>query len=314
MLGFPIEMIALVRCTYDGSTVLLDSDHVALANATHVSCGRLRCTQCHTCFHIEQGILNLLDQSMMDAESVQEQKSRNADGFTVNKLSSPLMKAENDMEMLSTLEALPVDASHTVLELGCGEGRYTLPLAAKAKRLIAVDFSIELLRNLQAHLPANTQVALVLGDISSLKLAPSAFDFAVSTLTSNLPTPKHRKSLYALANHTLRETGRFVFSAHHHSVRQIFTRQKKSGHYRVGGIYRYNFNLRECREEVLPYFEDVAVRPIQIHMPFARTLRLPIVSMSRLLECVPILNRFGMLVLCVAKQPRKLAGLARLAP
>lgn len=306
MPGFPLEMVSLVRCTHDDAELTLDPDHLATPDGAILK-GRLRCRHCRAHFHIDHGILNLLDSAAMDAESLHEQKSRNANGFTVDELATPLMRANNEMEMLPTLEALPVEAHHTILELGCGEGRYTLPLVAKARRILAIDFSIELLTILRSRLPADANVGLVLGDISTVKVAPASFDFALSTLTSNLPTRGHRDSLYALARHALTGAGRFVFSTHHHGFRQILAGQEKSGRYRTGGIYRYNFRLRECLEEPAPYFERVQAHPIQIHLPFARRLKLPIVRLSRMMERVPVLNRFGMLVLCVAEQPRKLA-------
>ncbi len=305
MPGFPIDMIPLVRCTHDGAELELQAGFGADNGGARVMEGRLQCTCCHAKFHIERGILNLIDHGAMDAESLHEQQSRNANGFTVDELSTPLMKANNEMEMQSTLDALPKGGVKTVLELGCGEGRYTLPLSARAGRILSVDFSIELLRILQGRLPEDARVALVLGDISTLKVANAEFDLVFSTLTSNLPTRAHRESLYALAANALQESGRFVFSTHHHGIRQMLAREEKSGRYREGGIYRYNFALRECHEEPAAHFGRIHARPIQIHLPFARTLRLPIVRLSRFMERVPVLNLFGMLVLGVAEQPRR---------
>ena len=255
-------------------------------------------------YHIDRGILNLLDPSQMDEESLHEQKRRDADGFTVEKLDTNLARASNEMEMISTLETLAVRPASLVLELGCGEGRYTLPLIADA-RILAIDFSIELLRILRAKLPAGARAGLVMADISSLKVAASQFDYVLSTLTSNLPSRAHRESLYALASNALCESGRFVFSTHHHGFRQILSGEKKSGRYSPLGIYRYNFKVRECIDEASQFFKLVHARPIQINFPFARSLRLPIVRLSRLLEHVPLLNKFGNLVLCAAEQPRK---------
>lgn len=305
MPGFPIDMISLVRCTHDGSALLLEPGYEPAAGGDRIERGCLRCHCCKSQFHIERGILNLIDHSALDDESRHEQQCRNANGFTVDKLTTPMMKANNDMAMISTLEALPHNTSQVVLELGCGEGRYTLPLVDRSGSILAVDFSIELLRILQSRLPADASVGLVLGDISNLKVAEGAFDASLSTLTSNLPTRAHRDALYALAARALRVHGRFVFCTHHHGIRQFLGRLEKSGRYSEGGIYRYNFNLRECREEPAAHFGKIDARPIQIHLPFARTLRLPVVKLSRMMERVPVLNRFGSLLLCIAQQPRK---------
>ena len=298
-------MISLVRCTRDNTALVLVSDHEQSTDTTNsIESGDLRCPHCQSIYHIDRGILNLLDPSQMDEESLHEQKRRDADGFTVEKLDTNLARASNEMEMISTLETLAVRPASLVLELGCGEGRYTLPLIADA-RILAIDFSIELLRILRAKLPAGARAGLVMADISSLKVASSQFDYVFSTLTSNLPSRAHRESLYALASNALCESGRFVFSTHHHGFRQILSGEKKSGRYSPFGIYRYNFKVRECIDEASQFFKLVHARPIQIDFPFARTLRLPIVRLSRLLERVPLLSKFGNLVLCAAEQPRK---------
>lgn len=307
ILGFPIDMISLVRCTRDNTALVLEPDYQKSTDTTNcIESGDLRCPHCRSLHHIDRGILNLLGHSQMDQESLHEQKRRDADGFTVEKLDTSLARASNEMEMISTLETLAVRPASLILELGCGEGRYTLPLIADAK-VLAIDFSIELLRILRTKLPAGARVGLVMADISSLKVAPSQFDYVFSTLTSNLPSKAHRESLYALASNALCESGRFVFSTHHHGFRQILSGEKKSGRYSPGGIYRYNFKVRECIEEASQFFKLVHARPIQINFPFARSLRLPIVKLSRLLEGIPLLNKFGNLVLCVAEQPRKIA-------
>jgi SAM-dependent methyltransferase len=307
MLGFPIEMIALVRCTHDGSELILEPGHCTTSHAPDaIESGSLRCRHCSEVFRIEGGTLNLFDHSRLDEESLHEQKRRNADGYTVDPLDTPLARAHHTMATAPTLEALPVNGASTILELGAGEGRYTLPLAARGARILAIDFSRELLGVLRTLLAPEARVGLVLADISTVKVARAEFDCALSTLTSNLPTRGHRESLYALVHHALHDAGRFVFCAHHHGIRQVLGRQEKSGRYRPGGIYRYNFTVRECVEEAAPFFGRVLAHPIQIHIPFARRMRLPIVRLSRMLERVPLLNRFGMLVLCVAEQPRKL--------
>ena len=306
-MGFPIDMISLVRCTRDNSALVLEPDYQQSMDTTNcIDSGDLRCPHCQSIYPIDRGILNLLDPSQMDGESLHEQKRRDADGFTVEKLDTNLARQSNEMEMISTLETLGVRPESLVLELGCGEGRYTLPLSANAK-ILAIDFSIELLKILRARLPVGASTGLVMADISGLKVASSQFDVVFSTLTSNLPSRAHRESLYALASNALRETGRFVFSTHHHGLRQILSGEKKSGRYGPGGIYRYNFKVRECVEEASQFFKRVHARPIQINFPLARSLRLPIVRLSRLLERVPLLNKLGNLVLCVAEQPRKVA-------
>ncbi len=303
--GFPKHLIPFIRCTRDGGVLELagESGTVSGDNTT-VRSGKLVCAGCAAEFFIEKGILNLLDESALDEESAHEQRTRNTDLHTVDPIDSTSAREHNEMAMLPTLEELPVEPEQKVLELGCGEGRYTMALAGRVN-VVAVDFAIELLRILQRRLPSGSNgVALVLGDISTLKVALQQFDFTLSTLTSNLPSREHRENLYRLARGALNARGRFVFCSHFHGFRQRLAGQSKSGRYRDGGIYRYNFGLQESIDEVTPHFSHVRVRPIQIRFPFAGRLKLPLVRLSRMLEHVPVLNRFGMLLLGVATAPR----------
>ena len=304
--GFPKKLISFMRCLYDGAELNLSEGYApSSAEDDSVQSGEVVCSACGAAFHIDNGILNLLDQSSLDEESANEQRQRNASQFTFDAMDTPDQRAHHEMEMSPTLEALPVTTSHTILEVGCGEGRYTTVLAGRAN-ILAVDFSIGLLRVLQRRLPPGTRnLGLILGDVTTIKTATRKFDFVFSTLTSNLPTRKHRDALYRLAQVALHPRGRFVYSGHLQGIRHALSGQKKSEHYTPGGIYRYAFDLSEAAAEVKPYFKKVHARPIQIYFPMSRTLRLPTVGLSRLLERVPIANRLGELVLVAADQPRE---------
>ncbi len=178
-------------------------------------------------------------------------------------------------------------------------------MASRVNLILGVDFSIDSLRALRQRQREQNKVGLVLADITKLNLAQGAYTHVLSTLVSNLPTIKHRQAMYCLAAHALQLRGRFVFSTHHHGIRQRVRRVHKSARYGgEGSIYRYNFSVRECKDEVQPFFNRVWARPIQINLPFSSRLRLPLIGTSRLAERVPLLNLLGDLVLCVAEGPR----------
>lgn len=311
-IGFPVAFVPLVRCTSDGGPLKLRDGHAAADSPEDaVLHGTLECTRCRAAFPIQGGILNLLKNAVMDPLSATEQRQRNERGWTVPPQKTPSEVTSHAIEMSATLEALPVRPEDKLLELGCGEGRYTLELAGRAD-ILAVDFSIQLLRALRDRLPPGTKrVGLVLGDVTTLSIAPQRFDYALSTLTSNLPSREHREKMYRLARTALAPTGRFVFSGHFQGIRQKLAGQAKSGTYRNGGIYRYNFCLHEGYEEVGPHFASVDAHPIQIYLPLSRTLRLPLPTLSRLAERIPVLRSFGNLLLVKADAPRPLpAGAA----
>ena len=302
--GFPYQLISELRCTHDGASLQLDQKCQMSEDGTCVRHGTLSCTDCSASFAINDGILDMLDADALDVESRHEKQLRNETASSQQVTGPAWYENEQNLsEIIPTLEALSVNSGMTMLELGCGDGRYTVQLAGMCKWIVALDFSVESLRILAQRCKNLKNVVLVLGDISSVKVGSAHFDRVFSTLASNLPTREHRQTMYHLATQALKPDGRFVFSAHHHGPRQRLSGEEKSGRYTHGGIYRYNFTVSECNAEVRPYFKFVITRPIQIHLPFARKLPLSIVDQSRFLERIPLLNHFGNLILCTAEHP-----------
>lgn len=306
VIGFPIQLISTLRCTSDSAELELGQDCQLSEDGTSITHGALHCTTCRRSFPIDDGILNMIEDDVLDEESRHEQQLRNevAVGSTSATGMARYDTDQDSMEMIPTLEAVSAARDEAILELGCGDGRYTVLLAEQCQWILAVDFSQQSLRTLRQRLKNVANVALVLGDVTTIKTRDASFDCVFSTLVSNLPTREHRSALYRLAARSLRPDGRFVFSTHHHGLRQRLFGIAKSGRYRHGGIYRYNFTVSECKAEARRYFEVVKAGPIQIYFPFARSLRLPLLALSRFLEPLPLVNRLGELVLCTAKRSR----------
>jgi SAM-dependent methyltransferase len=305
--GFPLQLISELCCTHDGAALQLRQNCQLSADGAFVRHGRLVCTDCSAAFAIDDGILNMLHGISLDAESQHEQQLRDGHAKSMKATGPAWYENEHNyehnlMEMIPTMEALSANQDKTILELGCGDGRYTVALAGQCQWILAVDFSIESLRILQQRLQSPQNVGLILGDVTTMKVCAAHFDRVFSTLVSNLPTPEHRHAMYRLAAHALKRDGRFVFSTHHHGCKQKLSGERKLGRYIEGGIYRYNFTVGECKAEVRQYFKVVEARPIQIYFPFARRLRLPLVAQSRFFERIPLLNGLGGLVLCTAEQ------------
>ncbi len=74
-----------------------------------------------------------------------------------------------------------VSAQDVVLDAGCGNGLFTIPLSAHARQVYGVDFTEELLNDLKVHLPtcppANLQ--LIQGDLRRLPFSEEFFDSIV---------------------------------------------------------------------------------------------------------------------------------------
>jgi len=308
--GFPIPLISAFRCIKDGTVLRLDRDSRLCDNHALVWQGALLCDACCGAFPIDKGILNLLDANALDEESRREFTIRDERAAKAAGTKGPAWY-DNEYgrtELIPTIEALSAGPGAMVLELGCGDGRYTLVLAGECRWVVAVDFSLESLRIMQQRQQNRRNIALVLGDITTMKVHTAAFDRVLSTLVSNLPSRAHRDAMYRLAAAALKPEGRFVFSTHHHGLWQKLSGKSQAGRYKESGIYRYHFTLSECQTEAQHFFASVTARPIQFHLPFAGRLGLPLVKMSRMLESIPLFNQMGHLVLCTAEQPMQVAN------
>lgn len=261
---------------------------------------QVECARCRTRYPIRDGILRLLDAQQLDDESRHERDQRDQQAQAIDHAweTSEWVR----MEIVPTIRESEPLPQATVLELGAGTGRYSVRMAARGARLMAVDFSFHALRSLAERMEPGWEVGLVEADCTRLRVKPGSCDLVASTLISNLPTAAHREALYALAASALREGGKFVFSAHHFSWPARRRGEPQSGHYRPGGIYRYLFTMAEMRREVQRFFGSVACRPVQIHLPLSGRLRVRFLA-SRLSERVWPLNRLGELLLVAARKP-----------
>jgi SAM-dependent methyltransferase len=302
--GFPVGDVALLRCASDGARLEVRSD---VAASEFLWNGALRCVSCNRLHPVEEGIVRLLDAGQLDEESAHEHERRDRDydsSFDLQKERSELELAE----IRPTLEAAEPLQGAGVLELGAGAGRHTVLIAECGARILAVDFSLSALRRLARRVEESWQIGLVQADCTKLVLQPASFDLVVSTLISNLPTAAHRQAMLHLVADALRQTGKYVFTAHHYSFHSRLNREPKSGRYQAGGIYRYLFYRQELKAETRARFEEVDCRPIQVVLPFTWRFRLPILRTSRIAERVPLLNRFGWLLLVVARLPARRAA------
>lgn len=85
---------------------------------------------------------------------------------------------ERHVDELLTFAGLGPD--DRVLEVGCGLGRYTLPLAARGLRVTGIDIAGGLLDRLQDRLGDHGSINLVEGDVASPPAAlPRDFDAAI---------------------------------------------------------------------------------------------------------------------------------------
>jgi malonyl-CoA O-methyltransferase len=113
-----------------------------------------------------------------------------------------------EVEQTSVLELLPPVSGRTVLDAGCGTGRYMRLLAALGARVIGVDVSPAMV--LRAR---NLALPVARGDMTRLPMAPQSCDVVVSGLAiPDVPTLDHVIAEWA---RVLRHRGVVVYSTLH---------------------------------------------------------------------------------------------------
>lgn len=66
------------------------------------------------------------------------------------------------------LEVSCLKKEEDILELGCGSGRFTIPIIKRGYKLTCIDISSNLLDRLRQRIPVNSRSELILGDITTL--------------------------------------------------------------------------------------------------------------------------------------------------
>ncbi|HEV3486220.1 MAG TPA: class I SAM-dependent methyltransferase [Vicinamibacterales bacterium] len=80
------------------------------------------------------------------------------------------------------LRHLP-DPCETVLELGCGTGEFSRRLAARARKVVALDLSAEMIRVARSRSAGRGNIEFLVGDMTTLPLRRETFDCVTSLNT-----------------------------------------------------------------------------------------------------------------------------------
>jgi SAM-dependent methyltransferase len=120
--------------------------------------------------------------------------------------------AEDLAAILASLE-LEIGPTDAVVEVGCGLGRLTRPIAAKARRVYALDVSERMLERARALNPALENVEWLLGDGESLgPIADGSADACVSHVVfQHIPDPRITLSYVREMGRVLRPGGWTAF-------------------------------------------------------------------------------------------------------
>jgi SAM-dependent methyltransferase len=306
---FPRDMVPLLRCNIDSGELAL-AEEVG-GDADGILDAVLRCKTCGAGFRIDDGIACLLPDQLTE-EDKHEMSIRDTIDYDCTNPGAFVPPAEGWRSVLSDmlevpahldqLQALP---TNTVLELACGDGRFTSLIAKTGAKILAVDFSINALRLLAHRLPTGARVGRVHADINQLHIASRAFDRAL-TLTP-LDSRDERMNMYRTIAHALKDDGRYVGSFEHDDLNRRLLGLPLMRRYSKDGILIEHLTTKTMRREAAPYFSRLRVRPIRPRVPFVAKLppglALPLL---RLLAALPFVRHFGELLLLTAQDPIRL--------
>jgi SAM-dependent methyltransferase/uncharacterized protein YbaR (Trm112 family) len=300
--GFPINCIDLFLCPKDSANLKLISKNKIHKNKLILN-GILSCDQCNEKYQIVGGILSFINFQNLDGESSFEMKVRNEYALREKRNEKYLNIPSHAWEMIPTLNLIHNSPNKSILELGCGTGRYTSYISENCKLLVALDFSIESLKITAKSLNTTSNVALIHADITQIVINKPYFDIVFSTLVSNLPSLNHVNKMFQLAINSLNKNGKFVFSTHHYTLIDYLTGNPKSGKYKENNIYRYYFKSKEIVNISKIYFNKIRVKPIYIRIPILGRLKFPVIPLSLFISKIPILRDLGELLLLSACNP-----------
>jgi len=303
---FPRDMVPLLRCNIDSSELTLRKELRVVADG--VFDALLHCRICGAEYRIENGIACLLPDHLT-LEDKHEMSIRDTIDYDCTNPKPFLPPTEGWRSVLSDrlevpahLDELKSSPSQTVLELACGDGRFTSLIARTGARILAVDFSINALQLLAARLPAGARVARVHADINQLQLPSRAFDRAL-TLTP-LDSRDERMNMFRKIAQALTDNGIYVGSFEHDDLNRRLLGLPLLRRYSEDGILIEHLTTKSMRLESAPYFSAIHVRPIRPRVPLVAKLPPSLACrILRLTAALPFVRHFGELLLLTAQQP-----------
>ena len=320
---FPRDMLPLLRCSRDAGPLVIITD--LPSRAVGIVEARLRCSTCAAEYRIEDGIARLME-GTLTPEDEHEMAIRDADhactrpGPFVPPASGWRSELSDLLEIPPHLAELEPLDNRRVLELGCGDGRFTMLMAQMGARILAIDFSINGLRALAWRLPSGVaptayqpvrrcsaaelcrHIGLVQADASHFHVAHRSFDRALSA--TPLDSRDQRMAMYRTLADALTDDGRFIGGVEHDDLTRRLLGLPIARRYSQGGIFIEHFDIATMRREVAPYFSKLSIRPIRPRVPFVHRLpRAWALPVARTVAAMPVLRQLGEILLLRAERP-----------
>ncbi len=249
------QTIALLRCPTGcvGDLELVD----AHSKSDDVIDGEIICSECGSCYSVEQGIARMLPGGLSDIyvdsstsdeylKKRSEMAARDSQAEAYDRMLGLTLFGK--LEIPLTLSKMNLHQNSVLLEAGCGTGRMTPIFAAKCKLHLAVDFSWESLLACSKKLKSASinNVDLVQADVCALPFQTAQFSTVVSCqVLEHIPTPESRSRMISELSRVAYHDAPVVISAYQHNILTRVFEKKEGSH--TGGIYYYRFHRKELR-------------------------------------------------------------------
>jgi len=322
---FPRRFVSLLRCIRDSSELILEGE--LPAGEEGVTEGTLRCAGCSQQYEIHDGIARMMIAPQTE-ESGHEIALKDREYATMPDAFEPAATGWRSefmdrIEIPPHLRALGPLQGRRLLELGCGDGRFTVVAAQEGADVLAVDFAVEGLRKLAANLARGEaptryrrtsretkqdlrfRVGLVQADAGQLCVAPKSFDRALSA--TPLDSRDERMRMFGTVAEALNDEGLYVGGFEYDDLPRRLLGLPVARRYSPGGILIEHLDLRKLRRETSPYFFRTEMRLIRIHLPMIRFLPAGIgVPLALAAARIPGLREFAQIILVRATHPIRL--------
>jgi len=311
----------LLRCSHDSGTLILATE--LQSGPVGIIHGTLQCTTCAAQYAIDRGVARLMH-APLTPEGDHEMGMRDSQNaylspgpfvpppFGWRSLLSDLLEIPQHLHALKP-------RGRRVLEIGCGDGRFTMLMAQMDASVLAVDFSINSLRILASRLPSGIaptsyrlpcshsegdfrhRVGLVQADATHFFVAPRSFDRALCS--TPLDSREQRMAMYRTIAEALTDEGRYVGGVENDDLTRRLLGLPRARRY-FSGIFIEHLSPERMRSEVAPYFSKIHIRPIRPWIPFHRRLpRKWALHISQIVATLPVLRHLGEILLLRAERP-----------
>jgi cyclopropane fatty-acyl-phospholipid synthase-like methyltransferase len=177
------------------------------------------------------------------------------DGEALEFYDAQFTNYQTAVAMAAVTQVLELSETSTVLDLGCGTGRISMPLLTQCESFIGIDYSMAFLQKFKSKVGRRKRFDLIRADLNHmpLRLHP-AFDRIVSAeVLEHLPSQQLRRHFLTCCHDLLHPHGRLVLTTYNFSLTKRFKKLAKEGLHSAG-IYYYCYDAIELKQEMADFF------------------------------------------------------------